>query len=176
MGSMFVTARATESRDFEALKEIYNQVIDERVATFNTEHIDIEGISEWTESGIVLVADSGREVLGFVRSFPYRTRPCYEGVVQFSIYVRESARGSGVGDLLMSEFVQALVAEGKWKVLSRVFVDNVASLQLLAKHGFREVGIYRKHARLDGKWKDGVIVEKLLGSAEEDDITNESHS
>ena len=76
----------------------------------------------------------------------------------------------------MSEFVQALVAEGKWKVLSRVFVDNVASLQLLAKHGFREVGIYRKHARLDGKWKDGVIVEKLLGSAEEDDITNESHS
>ena len=94
---MSVNVRATESRDFEALREIYNQVIDERVATFNTEHIDVDGISEWTDSGIVLVAESGREVLGFVRSFPYRTRPCYEGVAQFSIYVRESARGLGVG-------------------------------------------------------------------------------
>lgn len=169
MGAMSVTVRATESRDFEALKEIYNQVIDERVATFNTEHIDVDGISEWTESGLVLVADSGGDVLGFVRSFPYRARPCYEGVAQFSIYVRESARGLGVGGLLMSEFVHALAADGKWKVLSRVFVENEASLRLLAKHGFREVGIYRKHARLDGVWRDGVIVERLLGPAEEDE-------
>ena len=169
MGPTSVNVRATESRDFEALREIYNQVIDERVATFNTEHIDLDGISEWTDSGIVLVAESGREVLGFVRSFPYRTRPCYEGVAQFSIYVRESARGLGVGGLLMSEFVQELAADGKWKVLSRVFVENEASRRLLAKHGFREVGIYRKHARLDGAWRDGVIVERLLGPAEEDE-------
>ena len=166
---MSVTVRAMESRDFEALKEIYNQVIDERVATFNTEHIDVDGIAGWTKSGLILVADSGRDVLGFVRSFPYRARPCYGGVAQFSIYVRESARGLGVGDLLMSAFVQALVADGKWKVLSRVFVENDASLRLLAKHGFREVGIYRRHARLDGVWRDGVIVERLLGPAEEDE-------
>ena len=158
-----------ESRDFEALKEIYNQVIDERVATFNTEHVDVDGIADWTKSGLILVADSGRDVLGFVRSFPYRTHPCYEGVAQFSIYVRESARGLGVGDLLMSAFIQALVADGKWKVLSRVFVENDASRRLLAKHGFREVGIYRRHARLDGIWRDGVIVERLLGPAEEDE-------
>ena len=114
------------------------------------------------------MADSGRDVLGFVRSFPYRTRPCYEGVAQFSIYVRESARGLGVGDLLMSAFIQALVADGKWKVLSRVFVENYASRRLLNKHGFREVGIYLRHARLDGVWRDGVIVERLLGPAESD--------
>ena len=75
----------------------------------------------------------------------------------------------GWGDLLMSEFVQELAADGKWKVLSRVFVENEASRRLLAKHGFREVGIYRKHARLDGAWRDGVIVERLLGPAEEDE-------
>ena len=166
---MSVTVRAMESRDFEALREIYNQVIDERVATFNTEHIDVDGIAGWTKSGLILVADSGRDILGFVRLFPYRTRPCYEGVAQFSIYVRESARGLGVGDLLMSAFIQALVADGKWKVLSRVFVENDASRRLLAKHGFREVGIYRRHARLDGVWRDGVIVERLLGPAEEDE-------
>ena len=69
----------------------------------------------------------------------------------------------------MSAFIQALVADGKWKVLSRVFVENDASHRLLAKHGFREVGIYRRHARLDGVWRDGVIVERLLGPAEEDE-------
>ena len=74
-----------------------------------------------------------------------------------------------MGDLLMSAFIQALVADGKWKVLSRVFVENDASRRLLAKHGFREVGIYRRHARLDGIWRDGVIVERLLGPAEEDE-------
>ena len=166
---MSVTVRAVESRDFEALKEIYNQVIDERVATFNTEHIDVDGIAGWTKSGPILVADSGIDVLGFVRSFPYRTRPCYEGVAQFSIYVCESTRGLGVGDLLMSAFLQALVADGKWKVLSRVFIENDASLRLLAQHGFREVGIYRRHARLDGVWRDVVIVERLLGPVEEDE-------
>ena len=58
-----------ESRDFEVLKEIYNQVIDERVATFNTEHVDVDGIAGWTKSGLILVADSGRDVLGFVQHF-----------------------------------------------------------------------------------------------------------
>ena len=82
---MSVTIRAMESRDCESLAVIYNQVIDERVATFNTEHIDADGVAGWTETGLVIVADSGRDVLGFVRSFPYRTRPCYEGVAQFSI-------------------------------------------------------------------------------------------
>ncbi len=165
---MSVTIRAMESRDCEALAAIYNQIIDERVATFNTDHIDAEGVARWTDSGIVLVAESGRDAVGFVRSFPYRTRPCYEGVAQFSIYVSDSARGLGIGDLLMAAFLEALVAEGKWKVLSRVFVENIASLRLLANHGFREVGIYRRHAMLDGVWRDGVIVERLLGPAEED--------
>mgnify|MGYP001275973330 CR=1 FL=1 len=163
---MSVTIRAMESRDCEALAAIYNQVIDERVATFNTEHIDADGVAGWTESGLVLVADSGRDAVGFVRSFPYRTRPCYEGIAQFSIYVGDAARGLGIGDLLMAAFLDALVAEGKWKVLSRVFPENEASLSLLAAHGFREVGIYRNHALLDGVWRDVIIVERLLGPAE----------
>ena len=67
MESMNVSIRAMESSDFEILKEIYNQVIDERVATFNTEHIDLDDIAGWSESGLVLVADSGENILGFVR-------------------------------------------------------------------------------------------------------------
>ena len=77
--------------------------------------------------------------------------------------------GLGVGDLLMSAFIQALVADGKWKVLSRVFVENDASRRLLAKHGFREVGIYRRHARLEESGEMVSSLERLLGPAEEDE-------
>ncbi len=164
---MSVLIRAMESRDCEALAVIYNQIIDESVATFNTEHTNVESVSTWNETELVLVAENETGVLGFVRSFPYRTRPCYVGVAQFSVYVDNSARGLGMGDALMADFLTELVARGKWKVLSRVFVENTSSRALLAKHGFREVGIYRKHAMLDGVWRDVVIVERLLGPAEE---------
>lgn len=164
---MSVNVRAMESHDCEALAAIYNQVIDERVATFNTEHVEVQSVATWIDSDIVLVAENETGILGYVRSFPYRTRPCYAGVAQFSIYVDGKVRGLGVGDLLMSAFIDALLSAGKWKVLSRVFPENEASLSLLRKHGFREVGLYRNHAMLDGDWRDVVIVERLLGAGEE---------
>ncbi len=49
---------------------------------------------------------------------------------------------------------------GFWKLVSRIFVDNAASRGLMASLGFREVGIYEKHAQLGGEWRDVVIVEK----------------
>ena len=54
---------------------------------------------------------------------------------------------------------------GIWKLLSRVFPENEASRRLLATVGFREVGTYRRHAKLDGAWRDTVIVERLIGAA-----------
>jgi L-amino acid N-acyltransferase YncA len=68
-------------------------------------------------------------------------------------------------DALMGEFLPALERAGFWKVLSRIFPENVASLALCRRHGFREVGLYQKHARLDGVWRDVVIVERSLGEA-----------
>ena len=78
------------------------------------------------------------------------------------MYVAASARGRRVGDTLMAAFLPACAAAGVWKVLSRVFPENAASLALCARHGFRVVGTYEKHAKLDGVWRDVVIVERLI--------------
>jgi phosphinothricin acetyltransferase len=62
----------------------------------------------------------------------------------------------------MDALIDAARTGGFWKLVSRVFVENDASRRLLARVGFREVGIYEKHARLDGVWRDAVIVERLI--------------
>jgi phosphinothricin acetyltransferase len=70
-----------------------------------------------------------------------------------------------VGDALLREYLPACEAAGFWKVLSRIFPENAASRALCRRHGFREVGTYVRHGRLDGAWRDVVIVERLLGEA-----------
>jgi phosphinothricin acetyltransferase len=79
------------------------------------------------------------------------------------VYVARNARGRGAGRLALEALVAAAKAAGFWKLLSRIFVDNAASRALVASAGFREVGVYEKHGRLDGVWRDVVIVERFLG-------------
>ncbi|HWG84858.1 MAG TPA: GNAT family N-acetyltransferase, partial [Deinococcales bacterium] len=83
----------------------------------------------------------------------------------FSVYVRADRHGRGAGRALMSALIEACAAAGHWKLVSRVFPENAASRALLRSVGFREVGVYERHARLDGEWRDVVIVERLLGEA-----------
>ena len=71
-------------------------------------------------------------------------------------------RGWLGGDALMRAFIPACERAGLWKVLSRIFPENGASRALCARHGFREVGTYEKHAQLDGVWRDVVIVERVI--------------
>jgi phosphinothricin acetyltransferase len=104
-------------------------------------------------------------VVGWIHAAPYRARACYDGIGDFSVYVAAAAQGRGVGDALMAAFLPACADAGLWKVLSRVFPENAASRALCARHGFREVGTYARHARLDGTWRDVVIVERLLPPA-----------
>ena len=76
-----------------------------------------------------------------------------------------AARGKGLGRIALEALIAAARARGDWKLLSRVFPENKTSLKLLKSLGFREVGTYARHARLDGEWRDVVIVEKLIGEA-----------
>ncbi|TMG33746.1 MAG: N-acetyltransferase family protein, partial [Chloroflexi bacterium] len=96
---------------------------------------------------------------------PYRARRCYEGVAEVSVYTDRSHRRSGAGRAVMEELFRQTEGRGFWKLVSRIFPENEPSRALCRSLGFREVGIYRRHARLDGAWKDCVIVEKLLGEA-----------
>ena len=113
------------------------------------------------------MVEEGREIVAFASTSTYRSRPCYAGVAEFSVYVARNRRGSGAGHVAMTALVEAAAAAGMWKLLSRIFPENTASRALMAKLGFREVGIYRRHGKLDGVWRDCVIVERLLGEAAE---------
>lgn len=161
-----MTIRPASEADAQAIAEIYNQGIRTRQATFDTDERTASDIRAWTQDKAhpLLVAEKDGTVLGWVHASSYRARACYLGVAEFSIYVSEKARGQGVGDTLMSAFIPACEGVGIWKILSRIFPENGASRSLCKRHGFREVGIYEKHARLEGVWKDVVIVERLIES------------
>jgi L-amino acid N-acyltransferase YncA len=151
----------------EAIASIYNEGIRGRGATFETRERTAADIAGWfgDPRHPVLVAEDGGGVVGWVAASSYRARDCYAGIAEFSVYVASAARRRGVGDALMAAFLPACEAAGVWKVLSRIFPENRGSLALCARHGFREVGVYRRHGKLEGAWKDVVIVERLLGEA-----------
>jgi len=159
-------ARLAEYGDCEAIAEIYNQGIDDRIATFEKRHRTAIDIEKWLDSRYpVVVVEMNDRVVGFASTSNYRPRECYDGVADFSVYVRRDVRGSGAGRLAMTNLIAAAEDAGFWKLVSRVFPENRASLGLLATMGFREVGIYRRHAKQDGNWQDVVIVERLIGDA-----------
>jgi L-amino acid N-acyltransferase YncA len=159
------TVRRAEARDVPSIAEIYNEGVRGRGATFETRERAPAEIEPWLANPQhpVLVAERDGEVVGWVAASGYRPRECYAGIVEFSVYVRGSARGQRVGDALMAAFIPACEEAGLWKLVSRIFPENGASLALCARHGFREVGVYAAHAMLDGVWRDVVIVERLLG-------------
>ncbi len=156
------TRRARQA-DAVRIAEIYNQGIEDRVATFEIAPRTAADILTWFERPypIVVVEKTGR-VGAFAALSPYRDRACYAGIAEFSVYVAREARGQGAGRAAMMALLAAAEADGFWKLVSRVFVENEVSRRLLARVGFREVGIYEKHGRLDGVWRDVVIVERLI--------------
>jgi len=155
--------RSTTAADAAAIAAIYNQGIEDRVATFETRPRSADDVAKWLDGvhPAVVVEDDGR-IVAFAATFEYRPRQCYAGVAEFSVYAAREARGRGAGRLAMQALIAAAEEAGFWKLLSRVFPENKASLGLLHSVGFREVGVYEKHGRLEGVWKDVVIVERLL--------------
>lgn len=151
--------------DAPAMTAIYNQGIAERTATFETMPRRAEElaarIADARHPVLVAVENTGR-VLGWAGLGIYRARDCYAGIAEFSIYLGRDARGRGVGRALLDALVGAARDRGFWKLVSRIFPANTASRRLCAACGFREVGIYEKHGRLDGRWLDVVIVERLI--------------
>lgn len=155
--------REARAVDTARIAEIYNQGIADRIATFETDLRDQRQIAAWLDDGYpVFVAGIDTQVMAYAAAFPYRSRPCYEGVREFSIYVAREGRGKGFGRAALATLIEAARRRGWWKLVSRIFPENEASLGLCDSLGFRRVGIYEKHGKLDGIWRDVVIVEKLL--------------
>ena len=166
-GARFAT-RLAEERDAAAIARIYNEGIADRVATFETEPRTAEDIVRvLRERGArwpTVVVERDAAVIAWAGASEYRPRAAYTGVGE-SVYVARDARGAGAGRAAMEALIAECEARGMWKLVSRVFPENEASRRLLARIGFREVGTYRRHGKLDGQWRDTVIVEKLIGEA-----------
>jgi phosphinothricin acetyltransferase len=167
------TTRLARLDDAAAIAEIYNQGIEERIATFETEPRTpaqiVAAIEERGEHFPTVVAERDGRVVAWAAASLYRTRPCYAGIGEYSVYVHRSARGTGAGKAVLEALFQECEARGIWKLVSRIFPQNVGSLALCKATGFREVGVYRRHAKLEGEWRDCVVVEKLLGEAAQDE-------
>ena len=158
-----MTSRPAKLEDAAAIARIYNEGIEDRVATFETRLRTPEDIRAWFD-GVhpIIVVEEGGEVVAFASTSPYRQRECYAGIAETSVYVARSFRRHGAGSFALLALIDAAQKVGFWKLLSRIFPENVASRGLVRELGFREVGVYEKHGKLDGQWRNVVIVERLL--------------
>ncbi len=160
---MLHTRPATRD-DAPAIARIYNQGIEDRVGTFETRPRTPDDIVHWFD-GVhpIVVVEEANSIIAFASTSAYRPRECYAGIAEYSVYVDRAARGRGAGRMAMQALIDAAEAAGFWKLVSRIFVENTPSRELMRSVGFREVGVYEKHGRLGGVWRDVVIVERLLG-------------
>ncbi len=167
-----MTIRLAGSSDAAAITNIYNQGIEERQATFETEPRTPQQLTaQLIERGDrypTIVVERDAAVIAWAGAGAYHSRPCYDGIAACSVYVQRSARGSGAGGTALAALIAAYEERGFWKLVSRIFPENTASRAMCRAAGFREVGIYERHGKLDGQWRDCVIVERLLGAAVSD--------
>jgi phosphinothricin acetyltransferase len=163
-----VVRLATKS-DAADIADIYNQGIEERMATFETaprsaRDVEAQLVEKGERYPTIVVEQNGR-VIAWASAGAYRSRAAYAGVAEHSVYVARHARRTGAGRAALDALAREYEARGFWKLVSRIFPENTGSLALHERAGFRVVGVYRRHGQLDGQWRDCVIVEKLLGPA-----------
>ena len=166
-GSGAVKVRPARIEDAVAVAEIYNQGILSRTATFETQPRSAADRGRLIETGTdrhpILVAEGDLgEILGWVALSEHSPRACYRGIAECSVFVESAHRSRGVGTQLMDAVIAEARALGFWKLISRVFVTNEAGRALCLNAGFREVGVLERHAQLDNRWVDVLIVERLI--------------
>ena len=169
-----VVIRAAVRADASAVCAIYNHGIAGRQATFETSPRSDDQVLAWfsDELPFLVAVDEGDRVLGWARVSAYSDRCVYEGVGEHGVYVHPDAHGQGLGRRLLEALAEAAEEAGYYKLTSRVFTTNGASLAVHRAAGFYEVGIQPRHGRLDGEWKDCILVERLLGPALNEAMTS----
>jgi L-amino acid N-acyltransferase YncA len=155
--------------DATALAVIYNQGIVDRIATLETEERSPEERRAWLDARdpghpvIVAVADG--QLVGFGSLNVFNPRKAYDHVADFSVYIERSWRGKGVGSRLLEALIERARQIGYHKLVLSAFPFNQGGVALYKKFGFRVVGVYEEQGRLDGRWVDTIIMEKLLQGA-----------
>jgi phosphinothricin acetyltransferase len=148
------------SEDWPAVEAIYAAGIATGEATFETAPPSWKEFDAGRLPDHRLVAVEDGEVVGWAALSPTSSRPCYAGVVEHSVYVAEAARGRGVGRALMEELIAGADAARLWTIQTSIFPENVASVTLHERAGFRVVGRRERIAELNGAWRDTVLLER----------------
>jgi L-amino acid N-acyltransferase YncA len=154
-----VTIRELRPEDWPAVRSIYEEGIRGGDATFETETPSWE---RWDAAHpeLRLVAEREGSVVGWAALSPASARHCYRGVGEVSVYVAGEARGSGLGRELLDRLVQRSEEAGYWTLSAGVFPENEASLALHERCGFRLVGVRERIGRLNGTWRDVLLLER----------------
>ncbi|MGB7923339.1 MAG: N-acetyltransferase family protein [Pyrinomonadaceae bacterium] len=150
--------------DWEEVRAIYLEGIATGNATFET---DVPSWEQWSASHLRecrLVArsdsDGGGRVVGWAALSPVSGRCVYAGVAEVSVYVGEKGRGQGMGRALLEALVEASEERGIWTLQAGIFPENVASIRLHLRCGFREVGRRERLGRRNGAWRDVMLLER----------------
>lgn len=162
-----VQIRDARADDSAAIARIYNQGIEDRVATLETELRTPEERAEWlashgTRYPVLVAVDGAGNVLGWGSINVFNPRPAYQHVVDFSLYVGREDRGRGIGDAVLGALEVRAKSLGYHKLVLAAFPTNLPGKRLYERHGFNLVGIYHEQGMLDGRWVDVMIMEKLL--------------
>lgn len=163
-----VRIRDATAADAAAIARIYNQGIEDRVATLETELRSPEERAEWLAAHgprhpVLVAVDDADGVLGWGSLNVFNPRRAYDHVVDFSLYVAREHRGRGIGDALLGALENRARSIGYHKLVLAAFPTNLPGKRLYERHGFTLVGIYREQGQLDGRWVDVMVMEKLLG-------------
>jgi L-amino acid N-acyltransferase YncA len=152
--------RELEARDWPAVRSIFEEGIATGQATFETEAPSWEDWDGAHLTDVRLVAEEDGEVVGWAALSPYSSRAVYAGVAEESVYVARKARGRGVGRALLEAIVERSEAAGIWTLEAGVFPENRASVTLHLGCGFRAVGLRERIGRLNGQWRDVLLLER----------------
>jgi len=158
--------RYAKKEDLDSILYIYNQGIEDRIATLESETKERHYIEHWFEDHqeryAVLVAEYQEAIVGWASLNRYSQRCAYDGVADLSIYIKRDYRRKGIGSLLLSALEQIALKHSFHKIILFTFPFNAPGQKLYEKLGYRTVGIFEQQGVLDGQRIDVEIKEKIL--------------
>jgi phosphinothricin acetyltransferase len=157
---MSIEIKGLNKEHWTDVSRIYQEGIETGNATFEQ---NCPGWEEWDNNhrkDSRLIVTFNGNIIGWAALSDVSERCIYSGVCEASVYVGKKSRGRGVGQLLLHELIHESEKNGIWTLQAGVFPENEESLNLFKKSDFREVGVRKKIGKMNGKWRDVVLLER----------------